>query len=315
MALVAVMFALLLGFVVYYITKSRPARLVDRVEGFVSGVPFRRGDASGLRTPLVHTPAVFERMRGEAAERAWHTKLVRALDLAGLAISPYQLIAFVTLITLLVTVIAVKVAGILGILGLATPLLARTVIRVRIERTRRAFADQLPDNLDVLASSLRAGHSLVGALVVVADDASEPSKSEFRRVIADEQLGVQLEDAFHLAVMRMDNMDLEQVALVARLQREMGSNSAEVLDRVVETVRARRDLRRLIGSLTAQGRLSRWVLTALPVALVLVLSLVQGSYMHPLFHRTAGQLLLVLCGVMITLGSWAIGKIVDIKVL
>ena len=70
-----------------------------------------------------------------------------------------------------------------------------------------------------------------------------------------------LEDALKVVVERMDNHDLDQVALVARLQREMGSNSAEVLDRVVETVRARMELRRLVRTLTAQGRLSRWVLT------------------------------------------------------
>ena len=89
----------------------------------------------------------------------------------------------------------------------------------------------------MLASALRAGHSLVGALAVVADDAVEPAKSEFRRVLAEEQFGVQLEDAFQVVVERMENKDLDQVALVARLQREVGSNSAEVLDRVVETVR------------------------------------------------------------------------------
>ena len=82
-------------------------------------------------------------------------------------------------------------------------------------RKRRAFAEQLPDNLDVLASALRAGHSLVSALNVVAEDATEPSKSEFRRVLAEEQFGVQLEDALKVAVERMQNQDLDQVALVA----------------------------------------------------------------------------------------------------
>ena len=83
-------------------------------------------------------------------------------------------------------------------------------------------------------------------------------------MLAEEQFGVQLEDAFKVVVERMDNQDLDQVALVARLQREVGSNSAEVLDRVIETVRARMELRRLVRTLTAQGRLSRWILTAAP---------------------------------------------------
>ena len=120
-------------------------------------------------------------------------------------------------------------------------------------RKRKAFAEQLPDNLDVLASALRAGHSLVGALTVVADDATEPSKAEFRRVLQEEQFGVDLEDALQIAVKRMDNQDLDQVALVARLQREVGSNSAEVLDRVIETVRGRMELRRLVRTPDRSG--------------------------------------------------------------
>ena len=107
----------------------------------------------------------------------------------------------------------------------------------------------------------------------MTDDAAEPSKTEFRRVLTDEQLGIPLEDALKVAIKRMENKDLDQVALVAKLQREMGSNSAEVLDRVVEAVRTRMDLRRLIRSLTAQGRMSRWVLTLLPVGLAVVLTL------------------------------------------
>ena len=154
--------------------------------------------------------------------------------------------------------------GALGVIGLLVPFVVRAWVLQQVARKRKAFAEQLPDNLDVLASALRAGHSLVGALAVVADDAVEPSKSEFRRVLAEEQFGVQLEDAFQVVVERMENKDLDQVALVARLQREVGSNSAEVLDRVVETVRGRMELRRLVRTLTAQGRFSRWVLTALP---------------------------------------------------
>ena len=181
-------------------------------------------------------------------------------------------------------------------------------------KKRRTFADQLPDNLDVLASALRAGHSLVGALSVVAADATEPSRTEFQRVLSDESFGVQLEDAFKVSVDRMQNQDLDQVALVARLQREMGSNSAEVLDKVIETVRGRMELRRLVRTLTAQGRFSRWILTALPIGIAIVLTLISSSYMSPLFHKPLGQVFLVGAVDMVAIGSWSIGKIVNIRV-
>jgi tight adherence protein B len=183
-----------------------------------------------------------------------------------------------------------------------------------LTRKRRAFAEQLPDNLEVLSAALRAGHSLVGALSAVVESAPEPSYSEFRRVIAEEQLGVPLEEALGTVVERMDNRDLDQVALVARLQRETGSSAAEVIDRVIETVRSRADLRRLVRTLTTQGRLSRWILTGLPIALALILPLLNPGYLDPLLHRSAGQVLLVFTAIFVISGSLVIGKIVNIKV-
>src|SRR2546430_4955152 len=181
------------------------------------------------------------------------------------------------------------VTAFLGLLGLAVPFLVRGFILFKIERKRRAFGDQLPDNLDVVASGLRAGHSLVGGLSLVVNDAAEPSRSEFRRVVADEQLGVPLEDALSVVARRMKSRDVEQVALVSSLQRETGSNSAEVLDRVIESIRERSALRRLVRGLTAQGRLSRWVVSLLPVGLLLVITLVNPTYMKPLFTHSSGR--------------------------
>ena len=255
------------------------------------------------------------RQSASGSRPGWADRLGSTLELADIEVEPLQFVALTFLGTVLLMIILGAIIGVPGVaIGLVTPFVVRAWVRRRIARKRAAFAEQLPDNLDVLASALRAGHSLVGALAVVADDAVEPAKSEFRRVLAEEQFGVQLEDAFQVVVERMENEDLDQVALVARLQREVGSNSAEVLDRVVETVRGRMELRRLVRTLTAQGRLSRWVLTALPVGLALILAIVGRSYMHPLFHTSTGQLLLVAAGVMIALGSYIIKRIVDIKV-
>src|SRR5207248_2517026 len=117
--------------------------------------------------------------------------------------------------------------------ALAIPFVTRSLLRRQLARRRMQFAEQLPDNLQVLSSALRAGHSFVGALSVVVNDAPEPAKSEFSRVVADEQLGVPIEDALRVVVERMENRELEQVALVAALQRETGGNTAEVLKRIV----------------------------------------------------------------------------------
>jgi tight adherence protein B len=183
-----------------------------------------------------------------------------------------------------------------------------------VRRQRNRFVDQLPDNLQVIASAMRAGHSFAGALSVVVEDAPEPTGRELRRVIADERLGVPLDVAMASAVRRMDSKDLEQIALVAVLQRETGGNTAEVLDRVTEAVRERLALRRMVASLTAQGRMSRWVLTGIPIFLLVMLTLINPTYMNALYTTTVGRILLALCAVMITAGSLVIKRIVDIKV-
>jgi len=190
----------------------------------------------------------------------------------------------------------------------------RGIVKGRIARKRRLFGDQLADNLDVLASGMRAGHSLVGALAVVVADAAEPSKSELQRVIADEQLGVPLEAALDRVVERMRSRDLEQVALVASVQSETGGNAAEVLDRVIETIRERQEVRRLIRTLTAQGRLARWIVSLLPILLLIGIAIISPSYLRPMFTHTGGLVALVLGGFMIAAGSVIIGKIVDIEV-
>jgi tight adherence protein B len=168
--------------------------------------------------------------------------------------------------------------------------------------------------LQVIASALRAGHSFAGALAVVVESSAEPMKSEMQRVVADEQLGIPLTKAIGVVAQRMASRDLEQVALVAELQRESGGNAAEVVDRVAETIRERFELRRLVQTLTVQGRMSRWIVSALPIALLGMIQLLNPHYMHPLVSKTIGQVMLVMAALLIVAGSLVIKKIVDIKI-
>jgi tight adherence protein B len=200
------------------------------------------------------------------------------------------------------------------VLGLLTPVVVREIVVRKLARRRNQFAEQLPDTLQVISSALRAGHSLAGALAVVVEGSAEPMKSEMQRVVADEQLGLPLEDALMSVAKRMVSRDLEQVALVAELQRQAGTSSAEVVDRVADTVRDRFELRRLVDTLTAQGRLSRWIVSLIPVGLLLVLQLINPHYLHPLTATTGGKVLLVIATMLVIGGSLVIKKIVNIKV-
>jgi tight adherence protein B len=203
--------------------------------------------------------------------------------------------------------VAIVIAGVV-------PLAVRSVLKRMLAKQRKLFAEQLPDNLQVLSSALRAGHSFIGALSVVVNDAPEPARSEFQRVVADEQLGVPIDQALHVVVERMDSRELEQVSLVAALQRETGGNTAEVLDRVTDTIRERFELRRMVQTLTAQGRMSRWVLTFLPLFLLLAITLINPGYMNIMYHSVGGRVVLVFAGISVACGSLVIKKIVNIKV-
>lgn len=310
---VGVLVAALLAAAVAAAVRTRRSTLRERMSEFVSQAPPARAEGAPSRVFSGRLIAGTERSLGGAR---WWARLKRDLEIADLAVTA-PVLALWTLIGTFAVAWVVPLATrtpLTVVFAAAVPLAARGYVQARLARKRRAFAEQLPDDLDVVASALRAGHSLVGALSRVADDAAEPSRSEFRRVVADERLGVPLEMALASVVERMRNRDLDQVALVARVQRETGGNAAEVLDRVTESIRSRDEVRRLVRTLTAQGRLSRWVLSLIPVVLLLFLSLVNWQYMEPLFVEPLGRALLVVATVMVVAGSLIIKRIVDIEI-
>ncbi|HEV2982036.1 MAG TPA: type II secretion system F family protein [Solirubrobacteraceae bacterium] len=194
------------------------------------------------------------------------------------------------------------------------PLVARFVVNLRLRRVRIRFAEQLPAHLQELAAMLRAGHSMVSGITAVGDGASEPTRGEFQRVIADERLGLPLSEALASVVMRMRAPDMEQVSLVAELHNQTGGNMAEVLDRVAEAVRERAELNRELRTLTAQARFSRWIVTALPPALVVLIELINPEYLSPLIETGTGQVLFGFAIVMVVGGSLLMGRIARIEV-
>jgi tight adherence protein B len=304
MLVIVAIVAILLGFAASSLLKTGSSDLRRRLGAFVS----------------VQDPATEEQdggtvqTRGEPAKLTAWERFCLDIEIAEIHLAPKQIAILTLLATLIVIWIGSLVNLIVAFVGLLVPLLVRNVVKTLADRKKRLFGDQLPDNLQVLSSALRAGHSLIGALSVVVNDAPEPSQREFRQVVADEQVGVPLDDALRRVAERMSSRDLEQVALVAALQRETGGGAAEVLDRVADTVRDRAALRRLVRTLTAQGRMARWIVSGLPIGLLLVISVLNSEYMKPLFTKSAGQALIVFAGLMVIAGSFVIKKIIDIKV-
>lgn len=268
------------------------------------------------QTLLEGNSAAARRARaGARYTRGWWAAFERDLELARIEWSPRR-IASVTLAAAAVLILVLATfSPLLALFGLvAPPLAARTVVRWKLRQLRDEFADQLPTALQVLASALRSGYSFTGALGVVVDNTHEPAQSELRRVVQDEQLGVAPEVALRRMGERMANRDVEQVALLAELQRTSGGNAAEIIDTVVETIRERGELRRLVRTLTAQGRMARWILTALPAFLTLFLWFMHPDLMSAFFTSGAGQVALFVSVVLVSAGSLVIQRIIDIDV-
>jgi tight adherence protein B len=236
------------------------------------------------------------------------------VDVAQIQHDPSRMLLFSVLAGLVLGVLAAVVIGPFWFVLVAVPPIALNMwVRGKARATRNNFAEQLPENLDVLASALRAGHSLANAMGVVADEAPEPSKREFRRVVTDEQLGIPLDEALEVTAKRMQNSDMDQVAVLALVQREAGGNTAEVLDQVTKNIRARMDVRRLVKVLTTQGKFTSWVVAGVPVGVLCFLLVVNPGYLDPLFHQPIGQFASVMAILMAAVGFYIIRRIVAIE--
>jgi tight adherence protein B len=311
MVLLALISGALVALLAIMLLQPKRSELPGRMAEFVSVPGLQSHGRRGANLPSAPGPA-----EDAAAATGFWARLDEMLEIAQIRTSGVALVLWTVVGTFIVVVLIDLIAGSLwyAALGLLSPMLVRGWVQRKLARRRNQFAEQLPDMLQVIASALRSGHSFAGALAVVVESSAEPMRSEMQRVVAAEQLGVPLTVAIEVVAHRMESRDLEQVALVAELQRESGGNSAEVVDRVAETIRERFELRRLVQTLTVQGRMSRWIVSALPIGLLIMIQLLNPHYMHPLVSKTFGQVLLVMAGLLIVAGSLVIKKIVDIKI-
>jgi tight adherence protein B len=176
------------------------------------------------------------------------------------------------------------------------------------------FEQGLPEAIDLMVSALRAGHSLVSALGLVANESPDPIGSEFKTCFDEQNYGLDLRTAMDNLVARVPLQDLRIIVTAILIQRSSGGNLAEVLDKAAYLVRERFRLRRQVQTHTAQGRLTGWILTFLPVVLGIALYLVNPETMSLLWHRDFGIKLLYAAGVMTLVGAFVIRKIVNMEV-
>ncbi len=185
---------------------------------------------------------------------------------------------------------------------------------VRRSRRGKAFARALPDTLQLMSGSLAAGLSLAQSVDTIVREGGDPMASEFKRVLVETRLGVPLEDALDGITQRFQSKDFDWVVMAIRIQRQVGGNLAELLDTVAATIREREYVRRQVDALAAEGKLSAYVLTALPPLFLLYLSFAQRDYVMPLFTDARGLVMLVGATVWLLIGAFIMSKLVKVEV-
>jgi tight adherence protein B len=278
---------------------------------------YRLGTTPTPQDPLLLTAPRRPRSRPRPGARRLWARFAADVDRAELGMPPVRLL-------LLAMGIGTVVAGGVGLAAghpiaiVAGPVLGAIGAWLYVGHAASAwyqhFDDQLPDALAVLASSLRAGHSLLQAIDNVAQEADEKTDAEWAEVVRQTRLGISVEDAIDDMTQRIGSRDLHWISLVARVQHQAGGNMAEMFDIVAETVRQRHRLRGQVRTLTAQGRMTRWVLTIAPFALGGLLVLMSPSYINGFLDSTAGQVMIAGACCLIVIGSLWLKKIVEIEV-
>ena len=236
--------------------------------------------------------------------RGRRAPLNAALERAGIALRPGEFLVLTGSAAVAAFLFGSLLGGVLvgGALVLIVALGAKGALSFLDLRRRRAFSNQLADTLQLLASSLRAGYGLLQAVDAVAREAPAPTGEEFRRVVLETRLGRDLTEALHDMAARVGTEDFAWVVQAVDIHREVGGDLAAILDTVAGTIRERNQLLRQVSALTAEGRLSAYILIALPFVLAALLRVINPEYFSLLTHGP-GLYLSGLGVVMLTVGS------------
>lgn len=203
---------------------------------------------------------------------------------------------------------------IFGFIGLVMgPVGGVAVLKRKITSRRNAFAEQLPDALSLIASSLSAGHTFLRAIQMMCEESEPPMSEEFARVVAETRLGDSVVDALARMAQRLQLRDLDWVVQAIRIQQTVGGKLADLLHTLADFIRAREEVRREVRVLTAEGRMSAWVLGGLPLFLLVAIQVIDPQYMKPMFQGW-GIAVLAATAASVAAGTAIIFRMVKIEV-
>jgi Flp pilus assembly protein TadB len=276
-------------------------------------LPAQQEGAEHTSTLLARSGVVAERALGEAS---FFSRCAHVLDRSDWTLSAGEFAVVSSVTAAIGAVVGLVVFGVLGALvggtiGLAAPY---ALVRRSVSRRRSAFEAQFPDVLDLVAASLESGASVAHALQLVVDEADEPTAGEFGRVLTATRMGASLPEALAEAADRIGSPDLDWTVTAVTVQQRTGGKLAEILRVVARTMRDRSEVQRELKALTAEGRLSAYILGGLPFALAGFLLLANPAYLAPLVTDPLGVMLLVGSGALMLCGFAWMRRVVRVEV-
>ena len=188
------------------------------------------------------------------------------------------------------------------------------LLRKKKAKRLKKYSEALPDAIELMARALRAGHSLPSSIEVISEQSPEPLASEFGRCFQQQKFGIPFRDSLIEMGMRMPSKDLHFLITAILVQKETGGDLTQILDRATSVIRERVRIEGEIKTYTAQGRLTGWILSGMPVAMLILINFITPGYSSVLFHDPIGHMMLYGGAGLILTGGFIIGRIVDIKV-
>jgi tight adherence protein B len=332
--LLPILVAVLAGLAVLliFLGLSPGSDVTARLQRYASAAPAETDEKKQRQNlgDLIQGSAAMASLNRVVERRDWGANMARELARADLALRPSEFLTIwagaivgVPLLMFLlgpfVETFGNPLAWIVGaVIGLVGP---RLWLKRRQAARLRAFNDALADTITLLANSLRAGSSFLQSIDMVVKESEPPISTEFARVIREVNLGLTLEQALANMNRRVKSDDLDLLTTAIIIQSQVGGNLAEILDSIAFTIRERVRIKGEIRTLTAQGRMSGWVVGCMPVALIAIIMVVAPSFMEPMFRSPPellgvpfGMVLLGVGGVSMVIGFVLIRRIVDIEV-
>ena len=271
-------------------------------------------DGSYAKTALIQRAV--EVTENFAESQGYLGRAEGALERANLPLRAGEALFFYGALVLIATILGLALGGlfIALVFGGMAALIPPAVVSFLANKRRKKFLGQLPDTLQLLSGTLRAGYSLMQGVEAVSQEVENPMGAELRRVVTESRLGRPLEESLDGVAERMASPDFSWAVMAIRIQREVGGNLSELLLTVADTMTQRERLRRDVAALTAEGRMSAIILGLLPIGLGAAMFVINPEYTSKLFNDTLGNILLGGAVVMMIIGFVWMKKIIDIEI-